>query len=51
MRSDITTWVIRGMGLAAGALIVFGLIQLGIAAANVLLLLFVSSCWRRRSSR
>ena len=42
MRSDITTWAIRGMGLAAGALIVFGLIQLGIAAANVLLLLFLS---------
>jgi predicted PurR-regulated permease PerM len=42
MRSDITTWAIRGMGLAAGALIVLGLIQLGIAAANVLLLLFLS---------
>jgi predicted PurR-regulated permease PerM len=42
MRSDITAWAIRGMGLAAGALIVFGLIQLGIAAANVLLLLFLS---------
>jgi predicted PurR-regulated permease PerM len=42
MRSDITTWAIRGMGLAAGALLVFGLIQLGIAAANVLLLLFLS---------
>ena len=42
MRSDITTWAIRGMGLAAGALIVFGLIQLGIAAASVLLLLFLS---------
>ena len=42
MRSDITAWAIRGMGLAAGALLVFGLIQLGIAAANVLLLLFLS---------
>lgn len=42
MRSDMTTWAIRGMGLAAGALVVYGLIQLGIAAANVLLLLFVS---------
>lgn len=42
MRSDMTTWAIRGMGLAAGALIVYGLIQLGIAAANVLLLLFLS---------
>jgi predicted PurR-regulated permease PerM len=42
MRSDMTTWAIRGMGLAAGALLVFGLIQLGIAAANLLLLLFLS---------
>ena len=42
MRSDMTTWAIRGMGLAAGALIVYGLIQLGMAAANVLLLLFIS---------
>lgn len=42
MRSDMTTWAIRGMGLAAGALFVFGLIQLGIAAANLLLLLFLS---------
>ncbi len=42
MRSDMTTWAIRGMGLAAGALLAYGLIQLGIAAANVLLLLFVS---------
>ncbi len=42
MRSDVTTWAIRGIGLAAGALLVFGLIQLGIAAANVLLLLFLS---------
>jgi predicted PurR-regulated permease PerM len=42
MRSDVTTWAIRGMGLAAGALVVYGLIQLGIAAADVLLLLFVS---------
>ena len=42
MRSDITAWMIRGMGLALGALLVYGLIQLGIAARNVLLLLFVS---------
>jgi predicted PurR-regulated permease PerM len=42
MRSDLTTWVIRGMGLAIGALVVIGLVQLGIAAAHVLLLLFVS---------
>ena len=42
MRSDITDWLIRGMGLALGALIVYGLVQVGIAASNVLLLLFVS---------
>jgi len=42
MRSDITPWTIRGMGLAAGVLIVFGLVQLGIAAGGVILLLFVA---------
>jgi predicted PurR-regulated permease PerM len=42
MRSDISDWMIRGMGLALGALLVYGLVQLGIAARNVLLLLFVS---------
>jgi predicted PurR-regulated permease PerM len=42
MRSDIGDWLIRGMGLAIGALIIYGLVQLGIAARNVLLLLFVS---------
>ena len=42
MRSDVTTWAIRGMGLAAGVVIVYGLLQLGIAASNVLLLLFLS---------
>lgn len=42
MRSEITSWVTRGMGLTMGALIVFGLVRLGIAAGNILLLLFVS---------
>ncbi|MEO5883996.1 MAG: AI-2E family transporter [Candidatus Limnocylindrales bacterium] len=42
MRSDITPWTIRGMGLALGALIVYGLVQLGMAAGGVLLLLFVA---------
>lgn len=42
MRSDLTPWTIRGMGLALGALIVIGLVQLGIAAGSVLLLLFVA---------
>jgi predicted PurR-regulated permease PerM len=42
MRSDITPWVLRGMGLAIGVAIVAGLIALGIAAGGVLLLLFVA---------
>lgn len=42
MRSDLTPWTIRGMGLALGALIVIGLVQLGAAAGGVLLLLFLS---------
>ena len=42
MRADLTPWTIRGIGFALGAAIVIGLIQLGIAAGGVLLLLFVS---------
>jgi predicted PurR-regulated permease PerM len=42
MRSDVTSWIIRGMGLAVGVLVVLGLVQLGFAAGHVLLLLFVS---------
>ena len=42
MRSDITPWTIRGIGLALGALIVIGAVQLGIAAGGVLLLVFVA---------
>ena len=42
MRSDITPWTIRGMGLALGVIIVVGLVQLGIAAGSVLLLLFLA---------
>jgi predicted PurR-regulated permease PerM len=42
MRSDMTSWIIRGMGLAVGVLVVVGLVQLGFAAGHVLLLLFVS---------
>jgi predicted PurR-regulated permease PerM len=42
MPSDMTSWIIRGMGLAVGVLVVVGLVQLGIAAGQVLLLLFVS---------
>ena len=42
MRADVVPWTVRGMGLAAGVAIVIGLIALGIAAANVLLLLFIA---------
>jgi predicted PurR-regulated permease PerM len=42
MRSDLTPWTVRGMGLAIGVLIVAGLVALGAAAASVLLLLFVA---------
>lgn len=42
MRSDLTPWTIRGMGLALGALLVYGLVQLGIAAGGILLLLFLA---------
>ncbi len=42
MRSDITLWIMRGMGLAIGVLVVVGLVQLGFAAGHVLLLLFLS---------
>lgn len=42
MRSDLTPWLIRGMGLAAGVAIVVGLIALGIAAGGVLVLVFAS---------
>lgn len=42
MRSDLPRWMVRGMGLAAGAILVYGLIQLGFAAGGVILLLFVA---------
>ncbi len=42
MRSDITPWMIRGMGLALGVAVVLGLIGLAIAAGSVLILLFVA---------
>ena len=42
MRADLFPWTVRGMGLALGAAIVYGLIQLGGAAGGVLLLLFVA---------
>lgn len=42
MRSELPSWTIRGMGLAVGVLLVYGLVQLGIAAGGVLLLLFIA---------
>jgi predicted PurR-regulated permease PerM len=42
VRSDLLPWTVRGMGLALGVAIVIGLIQLGIAAGGVLMLLFVA---------
>jgi predicted PurR-regulated permease PerM len=42
MRSDLTPWTIRGMGLALGAVIIVGLIGLALAAGSVLVLLFVA---------
>ena len=42
MRSELTPWTMRGMGLAIGVVIVVALVGLGIAAGGVLLLLFVA---------
>jgi predicted PurR-regulated permease PerM len=42
MRSELGPWTIRGMGFAIGVLLIYGLIQLGIAAGSVLLLLFMA---------
>jgi len=42
MRSDLTPWTIRGMGLAVGVAIVAGLLALIVAAGNVLILLFIA---------
>lgn len=42
MRSDLLAWTIRGIGLGVGVAIVIGLTYLGLAAASVLLLVFLS---------
>jgi len=42
MRSGIPLWTLRGIGLALGVVLVYALIQIGVAAAGVLLLLFVA---------
>ena len=42
MRSEIPLWTLRGIGLALGFLLVYTMVQIGIAAAGVLLLVFVA---------
>ena len=42
MRSDLSPWTLRGMGLALGAAIVIGLIALASAAGSVLVLFFLA---------
>lgn len=42
MRADVIPWTVRGMGLAAGVALVVGLVALGVAAAHVVLLLFIA---------
>ncbi|HVL54426.1 MAG TPA: AI-2E family transporter [Vitreimonas sp.] len=42
MRRDLLAWTVRGMGIAVGVAVVFALTQLGLAAARVLLLVFVA---------
>ena len=42
MRSEIPLWTLRGMGLALGVVLVYALLQLGIAASRVFLLVFIA---------
>lgn len=42
MRGDLSAWIARGVGLAMGVALVYGLILLGLAAGSVLLLVFIS---------
>jgi len=42
MRSEIPLWIARGAGLALGALLVLGVLMVGIAAARVLLIIFLA---------
>jgi predicted PurR-regulated permease PerM len=42
MRAELAPWTIRGMALATGALLVYGLASLAANALNVLLVLFVA---------
>jgi predicted PurR-regulated permease PerM len=42
MRAELGSWAVRGAGLASGLAIVYGVVQLGVAAAGVLVLLFLA---------
>jgi predicted PurR-regulated permease PerM len=42
MRSEIPLWTLRGIGLAIGVIVVVALVQIGIAAARVFLLIFIA---------
>ena len=42
MRAEIPLWTLRGIGLALGVLVVYALVQIGIASARVILLVFVA---------
>ena len=42
MRSEIPLWMTRGIGLALGAILVYALLLVGIAAARVFLLVFIA---------
>jgi predicted PurR-regulated permease PerM len=42
LRAQLVSWAVRGMGLAVGVAIVYALASVGIAAARVLLLVFVA---------
>lgn len=42
MRAELGSWVVRGAGLAIGLALVYGVVQLGVAAVGVLVLLFLA---------
>ena len=42
MRAEIPLWTLRGIGLALGVSVVYALVQVGIASARVILLVFVA---------
>ena len=49
MRAEIPLWTLRGIGLALGVLVVYALVQIGIASARVILLVFVAYAYVWRS--